>query len=160
MRIEELLDASAIFLPFDAKNKEEALKKLAKRFTELHKDISYRSLLHGLRKREELGSTGIGGGVAIPHAKSEHLEKSTGLLAISKTGVEFKTLDGNPVHIFFMMVYPENPVGEHLKTLAKVAKLLRDKFVRDSLLRADSSDRVIEILLAEETRNEVFCEKA
>lgn len=160
MKIEELLNISAISLHFEAHDKEEALKQLAKKFTDLYGEISYLSLLRALRKREEVGSTGIGGGIAIPHAKTAHLNKTIGLLAVSGCGVEFKALDGNPVNIFLLMVYPERSVGDHLKALAKMARFLRDKFVQDSILRADSPDRVMQILLTEEARNEIFCEKA
>lgn len=152
MKIDELLNSSAILFDFEAATKDDALKNLAKRFCAVYSDVSPRSLLSILRKREQLGSTGIGGGVAIPHARSDKMTKPVSLLAISKRGVEFHALDGEPVYIFFLIVDPQQPVGDHLKALAKIAKLLRDKFVRDSILHADSSSRVMEILQLEDAR--------
>ncbi|MBI4550286.1 MAG: PTS sugar transporter subunit IIA [Candidatus Omnitrophica bacterium] len=152
MKIEELLDSSAILFEFEAESKDDALKNLAKHFSAIYTDVSSRSLLNILRKREQLGSTGIGGGVAIPHARSDKMTKPVSMLAISRKGVEFQALDGEPVYIFFLIVDPQQPVGDHLKALAKIAKLLRDKFVRDSILRADSTVRVMEILQLEDAR--------
>jgi len=150
MKIQELLSVSHILTGFDAKNKEQALRQLSKAFTDLHPELSPRSLLASLLKREELGSTGIGGGIAIPHSKMAQVDKPIGFLALSRNGVDFKALDGEPVFLFFLLVYPQTSVEDHLKALAKAAKIFRDNFVKDSVLSADSPKKIMQILLSKE----------
>jgi len=76
------------------------------------------------------------------------------LLAVARNGIDFTALDGGPVHFLFLIVCPRNSAGKHLLTLAMVAKLLRDRFVRDSILKAESPEKVIQIFYREKTRDE------
>jgi len=152
MKIEELLSESGIVLDFEGKDKRQALQLLARKFSTSCPKISQKSLLSALLKREALGSTAIGNGVAIPHARINAITASKGFLAISRKGIEFSALDGNPVHILFAIAYPEKSVGEHLKVLSIVAKLLRDKFIRDLILAANSPEQVLKVLVEEEAR--------
>jgi len=160
MKVSELLDPSSILLQFEAKNKEDALRQLAEKFSKCHRGMESRLLFSTLLKREELGSTGIGRGVAIPHTRSGQVKKPTGLLAISKNGVNFNSLDGELVYIFFLVVYPENSVGVHLLTLSNIARLLRDNFVRNLIRKADSAVQVIRIIGKQETQIKVSIEMA
>lgn len=152
MKIDELLSTSSVLLKFESRNKRYALEQLTRHFAGLHSQVNQKALLEALIKREELGSTGIGSGVAIPHANSDNLAGPRGLLAISKKGVEFNALDGEPVHFLFLIVFPQGSIGPHLQTLSMVARLLRDKFVRGSLLKTQTPEKVIEILSTEEAR--------
>jgi PTS system nitrogen regulatory IIA component len=90
-----------------------------------------------------LGSTGIGQGIAIPHGKSEHVTKTVAALGISKRGIDFDALDGEPVYLFFMLVAPTSSAGVHLKILAKISRLLKDKFFRQSLREVKSAEEAI-----------------
>ena len=150
MKVQELMAVTHIVTGFEAKSKDLALRQLVKEFADLHPKLSARTLLAALLKREEMGSTGIGGGIAIPHSKMAQVDKPTGLLALSKGGVDFKALDGEPVFLFFLLVYPESSVEEHLKALAKAAKIFRDNFVKQSVLAADSPKKIMQILLSKE----------
>jgi mannitol/fructose-specific phosphotransferase system IIA component (Ntr-type) len=152
MKIDELLNTSSVILKFESRNKRHALEQLTRNFASLHSRLTQSALLEALLKREELGSTGIGSGVAIPHANSNNLTEPRGLLAISKKGVEFNALDGELVRLLFLIVFPQGSIGPHLQTLSMIARLLRDKFVRDSLLKAKTPEKVIEILSTEEAR--------
>jgi mannitol/fructose-specific phosphotransferase system IIA component (Ntr-type) len=152
MKISELISPSAVLLQFEAENKKETLRKLAEKFREIHPSVNSKRLFSSLMQREELGSTGLGNGIAMPHAKSEEIPKPQGLLAVSKKGVDFHALDGEPVHVFFLMVYPQNPVGVHLIILAGLARLLRDDFVTGLIRRAVTPRQVIKIISEQEAR--------
>jgi len=152
MKVSELINSSAIHLNFEAKDKKEAICKLAEKFHEVHPKVDPKLLLSSLLQREALGSTGLGSGIAIPHAKSEEVRKPQGLLGISKKGVDFHALDGELVHVLFLMVYPQNPVGVHLTVLAGLARLLRDDFVVGLMRKAATPRQVIKIISEQEAR--------
>lgn len=152
MKVSELINSSAILLNFEAKNKKEAIRKLAEKFHEVHPKVDPKLLLSSLLQREALGSTGLGNGIAIPHAKSEEVRKPQGLLVMSKKGVDFHSLDGELVHVLFLMVYPQNPVGVHLTVLAGLARLLRDDFVVGLIRKAETQGQVIKIISEQEAR--------
>ncbi|MEM7179353.1 MAG: PTS sugar transporter subunit IIA [Spirochaetota bacterium] len=93
-------------------------------------------LIASLIQREKSMSTGIGGGIAIPHCSVDYLESSLTLLAISKQGLDFKAIDDNPVHIFVMLVVPKNKFQDHIKTLALIAKTLGHEDENQELIQA------------------------
>lgn len=99
-------------------------------------------LIDALMSRESLGSTAIGQGIAIPHAKSDCVSKLIAAFGLSKKGVDFDSLDGEPAYIFFLLVAPQDSAGPHLKALARISRLLKDKYFRDNL-RACTDDKSI-----------------
>ncbi|MFH1665371.1 MAG: PTS sugar transporter subunit IIA [Candidatus Omnitrophota bacterium] len=109
-------------------------------------------IIKKLQDREVLGSTGIGKGVAIPHAKSANVKKMTAAFGISKNGVDFKSLDGEPTYIFFLLLAPGETPGPHLKALARISRLLDDKFVRDRLRAAKKPQELLRIIKEEEQK--------
>lgn len=106
-----------------------------------------------LLAREALGSTGIGQGVGIPHGKSNCVNQLVGAFGISARGVNFEALDGEPVYIFFLLVAPEDAAGPHLKALARISRLLKDKFFRDSLREAPDERAVLRIIQQEDQKH-------
>ena len=102
--------------------------------------------------RERLGSTGIGQGVGIPHGKSSNVKKLIGAVGISKPGVEFDSLDGEPAHIFFLLIAPQESAGPHLKALARISRLLKDKYFRDMLKNAPDAKELIRIISREDQK--------
>jgi nitrogen PTS system EIIA component len=102
--------------------------------------------------REALGSTAIGQGIAIPHGKSEATDKLVAALAVSKKGINFDSLDGEPAYIFFLLVAPIDSAGPHLKALARVSRLLKDKFFRDSLKNTKTPKDILELVSMEDSR--------
>jgi mannitol/fructose-specific phosphotransferase system IIA component (Ntr-type) len=99
-------------------------------------------IIQAIRKRELLGSTGIGRGVAIPHTKHNSADRLIGTVALSRPGVNFDSLDGEPVHVFVLLISPQNEPGNHLRALENVSRSLRDDgFVR-SLRQADTRESV------------------
>jgi PTS system nitrogen regulatory IIA component len=105
-----------------------------------------------LMAREALGSTAIGQGIAIPHGKSDSVKKLVGCLGISKKGINFDSLDGEPAHIFFMLIAPVDSAGPHLKALAKISRLLKDKFIRDNLKMIKDEKSILKIIQQEDSR--------
>jgi nitrogen PTS system EIIA component len=105
-------------------------------------------IVKAILKRELLGSTGIGRGVAIPHAKHKSVEKLIGTVAVAHNGVGFDALDGDPVFVFVLLVSPQDKPGDHLRALENVSRSLRDdNFVR-SLRAATTKERIWELLSA------------
>ncbi|MDD5634370.1 MAG: PTS sugar transporter subunit IIA, partial [Candidatus Omnitrophica bacterium] len=111
-----------------------------------------KEMLKKLKEREMLGSTGIGKGVAIPHAKCPKVKEMVAAFGISKSGVDFKSLDGEPTFIFFLLIAPGETPGPHLKALARISRLLDDKFVRDRLKNGKNSQEILKIIKEEEQK--------
>ena len=142
----------AIEVDLQAIKKKETLKELidklvvAKRIKENAKE----KILQALLDREKLGSTGIGQGVAIPHAKTDKVTEIVCAFATSRKGVEFDALDGEKVYIIFLLIAPHDSAGMHLKVLAKISRLLKDKFFRQALREAKVPSEVIKIIKEED----------
>jgi len=105
-----------------------------------------------LTRREDQQSTGVGGGVAIPHAAVEEIDQIVGALLLCQDPVGFGAIDGMPVSIFFAVIGPRRAVGEHLKTLARVSRLLRDDGFRQRLVGASDGNAAFELIADEEGR--------
>src|SRR3989338_3187779 len=114
----DFLPESAIQVELKSQNKKEVLKELVQALTNAHGIKNSNDILDALLEREDLGSTGIGQGIAIPHGKSDSVSKVVAALGVSKRGIDFDALDGESVYIFFMLVAPTNSAGIHLKILA------------------------------------------
>ena len=103
-----------------------------------------------LLDREALGSTGIGQGIAIPHGKTGAVKSLIAAFGLSRKGVDFESLDGEPAYIFFLLLAPKESAGPHLKALAKISRLLKDKFFRDTLKDCKNKKALIEIISKED----------
>ena len=136
----DYLPTSSICVDLKSQTKAEVLKEMVVLLTSAHAIKNQEKILEALLEREELGSTGIGQGVAIPHGKSEHVTQVTAALGVSKKGINFEALDGEPVHLFFMLVAPLDSAGVHLKILAKISRLLKDKFFRQALRESKTAE--------------------
>jgi len=154
MKITELLDRNAISPDIKAETKEEALAELVELLVSAGhvKKADKSEILSRLNDREILGSTGIGKGVAIPHAKCSNLRKMTAAFGISKIGLDFRSLDGEPTYIFFLLLAPGETPGPHLKALARISRLLDDKFIRERLRLAGDSQKILHIIKEEEQK--------
>ena len=150
MKILDFLSEDCVLCGLDGKTKKEVIKELVEILAKkkLVKDVD--KTVDAIMKRENTGSTGIGQGVAIPHAKNESVPKTVATLGISRAGVDFDSLDGEPAYIIFLMVAPSESVGEHLQAIAKISRLLKDKFFRQSLKDASSAHEIIKIIKEED----------
>ncbi len=138
MPLNDLVAPQAVIPALKVNNKKQALQEIATRAAELT-GRPEREILDVLMQRERLGSTAIGNGIAIPHGKLPKLERLFGLFARLDRPIDFEALDGQPVDLIFLLLAPENAGADHLKALARIARLLRDADMT-RLLR-DSSDR-------------------
>jgi mannitol/fructose-specific phosphotransferase system IIA component (Ntr-type) len=112
------------------------------------------SILAALRQREETMSTGIGFGIAIPHASSSCVNEVVAAFGRSSTGIEFDSLDNSPVRFIVLFVVPKDQFQVHLRTLAAIAKFLNDKMVREQLAKAESADEILGIFASKATRSQ------
>lgn len=154
MKITDVLHSKALSADLKSTSKKEVIEELvgllisADAIEKKHKN----KILEVLMAREALGSTAIGQGIAIPHGKCDCVKKLVGCLAISKNGIDFDSLDGEPAHIFFLLVAPVDSAGPHLKALARISRLLKDKFVRDSLRAVEDEKAIMKIVQQEDGR--------
>jgi PTS system nitrogen regulatory IIA component len=132
------------------RTKSEALHRLAQLLSSFDEGLSVDIVEGVLVRREELQSTGVGGGVAIPHASVEGLDRIIGAVLLCPEPIGFDAIDGMPVSIVFAIVGPRKSTGEHLKTLAKVSRLLRDDDFRARLVAAGSGEEAFGIIATEE----------
>ncbi len=143
MKITELLKKEFILEQLKAKSKQEALAELAGVFVRGKIKVDSGAMLRVLMEREKLGSTGIGDGVAIPHGKLAGLDEILVAFGRSREGIAFEALDGKPVHLFFLLMAPENSAGQHLKALAKISRMLKDGEFRKKLLETQMHDDLV-----------------
>ncbi len=154
MKITEFLDKRGIKMNIESSDKEDVLKELVDLLAEV-KDIGDKKLiLKALIERENLGSTGIGQGIAIPHGKTDKVKDIVAVLGISRKGVNFDALDGESVYLFFLLVAPKENPGPHLKALAQISRLLRDSFFCELIKRCKTPDEVYELIRKEEEKTQ------
>lgn len=152
MKITEFLDKRGIKIGLESTEKEDTLKELVDVLAAV-KDIGdKKSIVRALIDRESLGSTGIGQGIAIPHGKTDRVGELVAVLGISKKGVNFESLDGELVYIFFLLVAPKETAGPHLKALAQISRLLRDSYFCELLKRCKTADEVYDLIRREEDK--------
>jgi PTS system nitrogen regulatory IIA component len=125
MPLTDFTAPDAVIPALKATSKKQAITELAAKAAELTGQ-NERAIADILMQREKLGSTGVGGGIAIPHGKLPQLNKLFGLFARLERPVDFESLDGQPVDLVFLLLAPETAGADHLKALASVARLLRD----------------------------------
>jgi PTS system nitrogen regulatory IIA component len=136
MKLSELIDEDYILPELKAKDKKGVLEELVEALGKREPSIEKKALVKVLLERERLGSTGIGDGVAIPHGKFSGIIRPVIAFGRSHRGIDFESMDGEPVFLFFLLVAPENSASIHLKALAKIAKILKNSAFRKVLMEA------------------------
>ena len=144
MGLDQLLSPEGVIHKLKARCKREALQAMADTAAQLVNKSS-NEIYATLLEREQLGSTGVGDGVAIPHGKIEGLSKITAVLALLDTPVNFDAMDDQPVDLVMVLLAPANASAAHLKALAKVSRLLRDEGARSALRGAESAEALFAI---------------
>jgi PTS system nitrogen regulatory IIA component len=145
MEIADILQPRAIVPHLRAANKKQALQEIAKRAAEITGE-SERAVLDVLIERERLGTTGVGAGIAIPHGKLPGLKRLYGVFARLETPVDFESIDEQPVDLMFLLLAPSGAGADHLKALARVSRLLRDRAVCEKLRGSDSAEALFALL--------------
>ena len=152
MRISDFLSKEAISVDLQATDKKGIIAELVDLLISAKKidERDRAKLIHSLLERESLGSTGVGHGIGIPHGKLEGVRELMAAFGISQRGIDFQSLDGDPVYLFFLLVAPQDSAGPHLKALARISRLLKDKFFRNHLRKASSPEEVLETIHKED----------
>jgi len=145
MPLNDLVAHNAIIPALKVNGKKQILQELAAKAAELC-GLNERTIFEILLQREKLGSTGVGNGIAIPHGKLPKLTKLFGLFARLERPADFESLDGQPVDLVFLLLAPEGAGADHLKALARVARLLRDPEVARKLRDSRDADALYAVL--------------
>ena len=148
MRMSDFVVRDAIVPNLAAVNKEGVIREMASslRAAGCFREGDLEDVVRAILKRELLGSTGIGRGVAIPHTKHNSVERLIGTVAVSQAGVSFESLDGDPVQVFVLLISPQDRPGDHLRALENVSRCLRDDHFVKGLRAATASDQIWALL--------------
>ncbi len=152
MKLADFLGQDRIVPSLTSKSKEDVLAELASILASAGAIGDVQEAVRVLLDRERLGSTGIGEGIAIPHGKLAPLQEVVAAFGRSRQGVEFESMDGAPVQLFFLLLAPENSASAHLKALARISRLLKDRSFREALLKADSREALYELMIREDEK--------
>lgn len=152
MLLSELLNPKAVATDLRATSKREAIVELVDLLESAHGLMTHGEILDRVLRREAMMSTGIGNGVAIPHGKAKAVDRMLAACAISRVGVGFESADGEPAHIFILLVSPETVGTSHVKVLANISRLLKEESVRKSLREAEGSAGLLAALRTAESQ--------
>jgi len=150
MKILDILEKKSIIPELRGSTKKQVLEELIDGLLRHKPQLDRERLMGVLLERERLGSTGIGDGIAIPHGKLKDLDQLALSFGRSTQGVDFESMDGKPVHLFFLLVAPENCAGIHLRALAKIARLLKNSSVRKRLGTVATQDEIFAVIQQED----------
>jgi len=150
VKLLNILKEKFINLSLESVNKEDVIAELVGIIAQSKKLKNKKVYLKSILEREKLGSTGIGSGVAIPHAKTKVTKDFIIAFARKNEGVDFGALDGEKTYVFFLLASPEAEIGGHLKILAEISRLVKDKFIVDLLRRAKDKKEILKIIKSAE----------
>jgi nitrogen PTS system EIIA component len=152
MKIVDLIRRDMVLPDLAADTKHGVIRELATHLAERQGKLKVEDLSRVLIDREELASTAIGEGVAVPHGKMRAVEGIVACLGRSRRGVDFGAMDGQPTHLFFVMVAPESSTGAHLKALARISRVFKDSTFRRRLLEASDAQSMYDIMAQEDAK--------
>lgn len=150
MKMLDILDRECIIAELRSRTKKEVLEELTGALLNCKADLDKEALVEVLLEREQLGSTGIGDGIAIPHGKVPDLDELIVSFGRSTLGIEFDSMDGRPTHLFFLLIAPENSAGVHLRALAKISKLLKSAHFRQRLMESGTREEIFQVIREED----------
>jgi PTS system fructose-specific IIA component/PTS system nitrogen regulatory IIA component len=156
MKFADFVNKDAIRAELEADQKEGTIREMAAALVAAGEisEGALKSIVQAILKREELGSTGIGRGIAVPHTKHPSVDKLVGTVAISPKGVDFNSLDGETVHLFILLISPPDRPGDHLRALENISRQLRDDRFCKYLKKSKTADEIQQLL--EEADNNQF----
>lgn len=152
MRVADILTADLVIPNLHSTTKADVLQELARYLASKRPEIKAEQLVTVLLDRERLGTTAIGEGIAIPHGKLPGLKGVLAVFGRSLTGIDCHSLDGQPTKLFFLLVAPDESAGLHLKALARVSRLLKERAFRDRLLQDEAGATLYQIICDEDAR--------
>ena len=148
MKLSDFVVREAILVDLQATSKEEAIREIVRSLQGAGSlgEADMEGVARAILNREELGSTGIGQGVAVPHTRHPTVDHLIGTVALSRRGVDFAALDGDPVDILFLLVSPPNQPGDHLRALENISRHLKDERFVNFLRQAKTREQVVDLL--------------
>jgi PTS system nitrogen regulatory IIA component len=152
MEIADFLTPDAVIANLKVTSKKQALQDLSRRIADLTGQLE-RDVFNVLQEREKLGTTGVGNGIAIPHGKLPDLDRLYGMFARLERPIDFDAIDERPVDLIFLLLAPETAGANHLKALARVSRMLRDRTVCEKLRGSDTPDALYSLLTEQATRS-------
>jgi len=152
MRVVDFLSSDLVMPSIVGATKSDILAQMSRHLAERVKGIDAEVLQRVLEEREQLASTAIGDGIAIPHGKLDSVDHLVGTLGRSVDGLEFDSIDGRPTHLVFMLVAPSSSTGIHLKALARLSRLFRDALFRQRLIEAPDAAAMYKIITEEDAK--------
>ncbi|MGB3087072.1 MAG: PTS sugar transporter subunit IIA [Phycisphaerae bacterium] len=150
MRLRDLLDEPVVKVGLESRDKEECFEEMIDLLVRAGRISDRAAALEALRRREAKGSTGIGQGIAIPHANDASIKAMTAAMATSPAGIEFDAIDDEPVHAVFLLLARMDDPGPHVRALAEISRLVQTPGLYRRLTEAKSPREVLDILDAEE----------
>lgn len=154
MKITDFITEAFIKTDVESEDKDELFEELVEVLVRNHPEYDRGEVLRAITEREAKMSTGIGKGIAIPHGKTSIVKDLCGVIGISRAGIDYDSLDGEPVHVIFMLLAPLDSAGPHIKALQKIAILMKDRGFYQRLGEAGNPHAVYQIILNEENRLE------
>lgn len=152
MMIESFLSEDCVIANLTSTTRDAVLAELAYPLARVVSGVNAVDIQHVLLEREEMGSTGIGEGFAIPHAKIPGLERIVSVVGRSVNGIAFDSHDGDLVHFFFVLLSPESAPGPHLLALARLSKLFKDENLKPLLANAKTAHEIYDVIVSEDRR--------
>ncbi len=148
MKLSDFVVREAIVVDLQATGKEEAIREIVRSLHEAGRlgEADMEGVARAILNREELGSTGIGQGVAVPHTRHPTVDRLIGTVALSRHGVDFAALDSDPVDILFLLISPPNQPGDHLRALENISRHLKDERFVNFLRQVKSREQVVDLL--------------
>jgi nitrogen PTS system EIIA component len=150
MRIVDFIAEGQILPEIRSTKKRAVIEELARHLSANDSRLGTEEVVRVILERERLGSTAIGEGIAIPHGKLASVETLTGLLARSRKGIEFESQDGEPTHLFVVLIAPVNATGDHLKALARISRIFKNKEFREKLMKATTVHEMYQLIKHED----------
>lgn len=152
MDLDDIITTDSVIPRLKASSKKQALQELSRKASEIS-GLEQREVFDVLLERERLGTTGVGGGIAIPHGKLATLDRLRGVFARADRAIDFDSIDDRPVDLIFLLLAPESAGADHLKALARVSRLLRDPGMCDKLRGCDTQDAIFALLTQSTSSN-------
>ncbi len=149
MKIIDVLQKDAVLTDLKARDKKGLIEEMGLPVSRIA-GVNSGDMVRVLLERERLGTTGIGGGIGIPHGKLKGIDSLILGFGLSRGGVDFESIDGKPTHIFFLLLTPENSIDIHLRMLARISGILKNEIFKQRLMNASDADEILEIIRQED----------
>jgi len=149
MALLDLIDADVVKVPLQGRTKTEVIRELVETLRDAGRIGEVQPVYDAVIARENMGSTGLESGIAVPHAKTRAVRKLTMALGVSPPGVDFEAIDGNPSRLFFLLLAPPDQSGPHIQALAEIARITRSQSFCNAIVNARSAQAVVELFSEE-----------